>query len=124
MSTPQVKAVEAFLTALHAKDMDALAEATALRAPTEAKGESHKKLFQGVRDNSVSDDEMDQLVKAFEGYEVGDMHFGRSTGQATVVLFKPHGDRTLSRAVIVRKEKAGWKVLDYEAPRVYDRRLR
>lgn len=107
-------AVEDFLTAVKDKDPAALAEAVALRAPTEAKVASHVPLLTAIRENTITDEQLDALAHAFEGYQISQVSLGKTTAQLNVQLAKvdEHNDLLL-RTLYLRREKAGWKVLDF-----------
>ena len=104
-------AVKAFLDALKAKNKDRLAEATARRAATESV-EKHRKIFAAILEQSISDEELDDMAKTLEGYQVMTVLPAKSTGQIGVVISKMEGRDNLQRTVQVRHEKEGWKVQD------------
>ncbi len=106
-------ALVAFLKAVQSKNRDQLAEATALRAPTEAKSESMKKLFSTIADQSISDDQLEELAKALKGYRPYSANDPKSTGRFAYILGKPgtKGD-VFQRTITLRKESKGWKVVD------------
>ncbi len=110
-------AVQAFLAALKAKDKDRLAQTTASRAPTEAE-EKHRKIFAAIVEQSISDDELDEMAKALDGFKVMQVLPAKSTGRIGVVVAKRDGMDMLHRTIITRKEKEGWKVLDID--KAYD----
>jgi hypothetical protein len=104
-------AVTAFLAALKSKDKDRLSRTTADRAPTEAE-EKHRKIFAAIKELSISDDELDEMSKALDGFQVISVLPAKSTGKIGVVVAKRDGRDTLQRTIMTRKEKEGWKVLD------------
>ena len=106
--------VQAFLAALKAKDKDRLSQATARRAPTEA-DEKHRKIFAAIIDQSIADDELDELSKALEGFQVAQVLQAKSSARIGVVIRKMSGRDMLQRTVMTRKEKEGWKVMDVES---------
>jgi hypothetical protein len=107
-------AVTAFLAALKAKDKDKLAQATAKRAATEAE-EKHRKIFSEIIDGSISDDDLSEIAKAFEGFRVMTVLNAKSTGRIGVVVGKmTKGGGHLQRTIMARKEKEGWKIVDVE----------
>lgn len=106
-----VGAVTAFLDALKARDKDALAEATALRSAKEASAK-YQTLFASILERSTPDDQFDDLVKNFEGFSIAYQQAATKTGRIRIVLSKTVDGRPLTRAMEVRKEKAGWKVVD------------
>jgi len=108
----QYGAVTAFLNALKFKDPEALAEATALRAPTEAKTKM-RNLFSAILDKSLSEEDMNELATKLEGFQIAEHNAPISTGRLGVILTKPgQNGSILRRTITVRKEKAGWKVVD------------
>jgi hypothetical protein len=114
--------VRAFLSALQAKDRDRLAEATALRSQSEQEGtsERNRELLGKILDQSISDSELDDLAKKFEGYQYAFDNAVKSTGRQTVAIRKPTDDGGYySRTVTVRKEKKGWGVMDISEPTLF-----
>ncbi len=105
-------AVQAFLSALKAKNKDRLSQATARRAATEAV-EKHRKIFAAILEQSISDEELDDMAKTLEGYQVASILPAKSTGSNGVVITKMDNRDRLQRTVMVRKEKEGWKVMDF-----------
>jgi hypothetical protein len=105
-------AVTAFLEALKAKDPVLLREATALRAPTEAKPKNQP-LFTAILEQSLSEDELTELASKLEGFQIVDANQAKSTGRFSYILMKPgkNGSR-LVRTITARHEKKGWKVVD------------
>ncbi|WP_435016786.1 hypothetical protein TA3x_004362 [Tundrisphaera sp. TA3] len=101
----------AFLSALKAKDKDRLAQAVARRAPTEA-AEKYRKIFLSISDVSISDEELDEMAKAFEGYKPVQQMPAVSSGRIDIVLGNNTGPDYRQRKVTMRKEKEGWKLLD------------
>lgn len=107
-------AVTAFLNALKARDKDQLKEATALRAPTEAV-EKHRKIFSEIIDGSISDDDLDNIAKSFDGFKIGMTLNAKSTRRIGVTIIKrTSGSGYLQRTVQARHEKEGWKVVDID----------
>jgi len=104
-------AVNAFLAALKAKDKDRLSQATARRSATEAE-EKHQKIFAAILEQSISDEELDDLSKALDGFQVMSELPAKSTGRIGVLVGKQSGRDFLRRTMMVRKEKDGWKVMD------------
>ena len=104
-----------FLTALKAKDLDRLNEATCAPAQVEAGSSKNQELFKKIFDLSLSDSELDQLAEALEGYTVAGENPPKSTGRVEVILRKAGTTNNGSyflRKVTVRHEKKGWGVLD------------
>lgn len=106
-------AVDAFLSAVKAKDIQGLSEATALRAPREAETATRRKTFQAIREMSLSVEELNSIADEFEGFEVAQMSRPTTAGIVSFILRK-EGDygSTLQRRIDVRKERSGWKVND------------
>ena len=105
-------AVNAFLIALKAKNKDRLSQATAKRAATESV-EKHQKIFAAILDGSISDEELDDMARALDGFQVGGTLPAKSTGVIGVVINKMDNRDALQRTVQVRREKEGWKVMDF-----------
>jgi len=104
--------VAAFISAVRAKNLERLAEATALRAPTEAAGKNQK-MFTSILEQSLSSDDLDELAKKLEGFQIVGTNQPKSSGKLGVILSKPTNDGgQLIRTVTARHEKAGWKVVD------------
>ena len=107
-------AVRAFLSALKAKDLDRLNEATALRAQVEAVAKNQP-LFKKIFDLSLSESELDEIAKKLEGYQIAGENPPQSTGRVDVILQKAdteHRGGYFRRKVTVRHEKKGWGILD------------
>lgn len=117
-TTPQ-KAVQTFLAAVASKDADRLADAIALHAGTPQPGQqaetsvNYQKYFDMIRDGSISAEDLDFIAKKFEGMTYHGQNQAKSSGRLGIIVGKSgtKGD-TLTRTVTVRKEKAGWKVVD------------
>ncbi|MHC5542808.1 DUF4878 domain-containing protein, partial [Singulisphaera rosea] len=113
-------AVTSFLDALKAKDLQRLAEATALRAPTEA-AVKNQKMFEQIREESLSEDALADFASKLEGYQIAGENQAKSSGKLGVILSNNKDGDTYLRTVTVRKEKAGWKVLDVSGAGIIDR---
>ena len=68
-SASRCTAAAAFLAALQAKNPDMLAQATALRAPTEA-SPKYQKVFTAILEQSLAPEDLDELAKKLEGYTI------------------------------------------------------
>ena len=79
----------------------------------------HQKLFQAILDKELPDSEMETLASQFEGYQVQNVIVGASTGRANVILAKSTQSDMYQKTVVVRKEKAGWKVIDFTGDRSF-----
>ena len=114
----QVGAALEFIDAAKERDPEALAEATALRAPKDPDvSTKHQKLFQAILDKELPDEQLDELATQFTGYRVQEVIIGKSTGRANIVFAKPTRNDRLEKTIVVRKEKAGWKVTDFTGDR-------
>jgi hypothetical protein len=104
----------AFLNALRAKDPVRLREATARRAEEFNKGKRYEKLFKSILDESISQDEIEELAKVFEGFQIAGANQAKTTSTLGIILQKsnPKTGRLVYRTLTVRREKEGWKVLD------------
>ncbi len=106
-------AVNAFLSALQAKDRDRLAEATALRSHMEAATDKNKELFGKIVDLSISDAELDDLAKKLQGFRISGENAAKSTRRLGIYVDKPSNDGGVLRYTLtVREEKKGWGVVD------------
>jgi hypothetical protein len=119
-------AVQAFLDALKARDLDRLTEATALRAPQESSNKL-KDMFKRIFDSTLSESELNDLATKLEGYRIMSENPAKSTGRIDVVLMKTQANNNRASGVMgggayyhlkitVRKEKKGWGVCDIGTP--------
>ena len=107
-------AINAFLNALKAKDLDRLNESTALRAQVESSSKNQD-LFKKIFDLSLSDAEIDELAGKLEGYRIYTENPPKSTGRVDVILSKTGAKNAyFLRKITVRHEKKGWGVLDID----------
>ncbi len=115
------KAADSFLDAVKSRNIQRLAEATALRAPLEA-DPKNRDLFQAILESSLSPDEVDKIASQLEGYKISGNNQPKSTGSFGVIVSKQDSESnaTLSRTIELRKEKAGWKVKDISGVRRLD----
>lgn len=140
-------AVQAFIDALKARDLDRVTEATALRAANES-SPKNREMFKRILDSTLSESELNALAKKLEGYKILMENMVRSTGRVQVVLMKnPRqnnnntgggggmggggmmsmgGGSYYHLVLTVRKEKKGWGVCDigipteFKNPRMYN----
>jgi len=110
----QLGAVNAFLAAVRAKDATRLKEATALRAGQDNETRpQNKKLFEAILEENLSGDDLDELAKKLEGFQVTGANEAKSSARLGIILHKSEGGGAfLQRTITVRREKAGWKVVD------------
>lgn len=106
-------AVTAFLNAVKAKDAQRLREATALRAEKENEGNRNEKLFRSILDESISQDEMDELAKRLDGFQIAGRNVPKSTSRLGIILQRRDTRGNMfQRTITVRREKDGWKVCE------------
>jgi hypothetical protein len=113
-------AVTTFLTALKTGDRRRLAEIISIYvyAPTDAPGETRRKLLAAIREETVSDAEIKQLASAFEGYEIVGQQNMKASGVLGVYVRKRVVDGvSLLRTITTRHERMGWKILDFSEPK-------
>jgi hypothetical protein len=111
--TMPLTAVTTFLNAVKSKNKDRIADATALRSVREAHSKSMKQLFSNILDNSISDEDVNDLAKQLEGYSIIGQNTAVSSGQLGIILGKSNGNYgQYRRTITVRHEAKGWKVSD------------
>ena len=116
--TDPVKAVDSFLSAVKARNIDKIAESVANRAKADASSAKAKEMFNSIHERTLSDDDMAELADDLKDFKVQGMKPASSTGSREVLLSKRIQDEktkrsyNLSRSVRVRKEKDEWKILD------------
>ena len=107
------KAVTSFLNALKNKDVERLAEATALRVQTkEAKDGPMKTTLTAIVLQNVAAEDLDELATKLEGMNIVGQNVPTSTARVGVTVGKMDRNHAVTRTITVRKEKGGWKVLD------------
>lgn len=117
-SNPQA-AVETFLQAVQEKDSALLSEVVALRAEYEAATEAKKAMFKSLRDENLPDTDIDELARHFEGMKLtNQLGSARSSATRGVVVGKQDENKLITCTVLVRKEKDGWKVVDFSKHRI------
>jgi hypothetical protein len=117
--TSPTTGARSFLSALKAKDSAKLAETVALRAEYESSTEERKNMFKALRLENLPADEVDRLAQIFEGMELTNTPTNaKSSGQRGVVVGKSKENKYHTRTIYLRKEKDGWKVMDYSRERI------
>jgi hypothetical protein len=113
--------VTSFLNAVKAKDAERLAEATALRAPTEA-SPRYQKIFTAIVEQSLTPEDLDELAKKLEGMNIIGQNQAKSSGRLGIIIGKngQQSGESLQRTITVRKEKSGWKVCDISGQREFE----
>ncbi|MFO0956345.1 MAG: hypothetical protein U0800_02630 [Isosphaeraceae bacterium] len=107
-----------FLSAIKSRDPERISNAVALRSRTEAK-DANKPLFEAMLDKNLTEDAISDLARSYEGMSVINYSALSETGKVSVRVGKQNGREVIERSLIVRKEKAGWKVLDFDKFREY-----
>jgi ABC-type glycerol-3-phosphate transport system substrate-binding protein len=115
--TEPIAAAESFLAALESKDTQLLAEAVAIRGQYEAKGDAKQQMFRALKEENLPQEDLDALVRAFDGMEVRSKNTPKSSGRVGVIVGKQDDNKLLTRTLYVRREKEGWKILDFSGPR-------
>jgi hypothetical protein len=98
-STPQA-AVQTFIAASAARDLDLLSRCFAEGAPRE---------FDGLRKKTATPEELDQLVEFMQGARITDVRINDSAGTAVVDVKLTSRDEHMS----MRKIDTGWKLVDF-----------
>jgi hypothetical protein len=111
-------AVQAFLNALKAKDLNRLTDATALRAPTESSKRSEE-TFRRILDGTLSDAELGKLASDLDGYRIMGVNQAKTSGRLGVILSKRGTGKSANSmfqiVITARREKKGWGVCDISA---------
>jgi hypothetical protein len=107
--TNPMSAANVFLAAIKEKDLNKVAQATALRAATESK---NQKLFQLILSQELAQEDLDELAKKLSGYQISGSNVPKSTGIIGITITKSEGTSIMRRNLTMRHEKAGWKVQD------------
>jgi len=117
--SPSIEAAEKFLDALKDKDLQKLQDAIALRAPLQA-AVKHRPIFANIRDGQLDEATLTELSEAFDEMKVAGMNTPKSTGLRGVIVSKTEKEKNemVSRTIYVRREVAGWKVLDFSGPHI------
>jgi hypothetical protein len=102
-------AAKFFLEAVKAKDLNKIAQATALRAATESK---NQKLFRLILAQELAQEDLDELSSKLSGFEIAGSNAPKNAGTLGILLSKTDGKVILRRTLTMRHEKAGWKVQD------------
>jgi hypothetical protein len=104
-----ITAANFFLDAVKKKDLNAISQATALRAATESK---NTKLWQLVLSQELAQEDLDELAKKLDKYQMFSYNQPKSSGKFGIIIRKPEGTSMMQRTITMRHEKAGWKVQD------------
>jgi hypothetical protein len=115
------KGAQSFLDAVKAKNLDQVADAVALRSVT-ISGKNKDRYFQPLLERSAGPEVLDELATLFDGMSISGRNDPRSTGEMGVILSKTDEKQGYMNITLkMRKEKAGWKVIDFSNPRVLGR---
>lgn len=115
-----VKGAQTFLAAVRSKDVERIADAVALRSVSPEEGSArYKKTFQAILDRSVEPQVMDEIYEAFKEMKVvGSNNIKSSGSRGIIVGHQSDKQEYITRTLTMRREKAGWKVLDISGIRV------
>ena len=81
---------------------------------------SQSPLFQAILEKRLEPETMDELATLFTGMEIVSRNDPRSTGELGVIVGRiDEQGRRIMATLQMRREKAGWKVRDFET-RVLD----
>jgi hypothetical protein len=106
------KSAQSFLDAVKAKDPVRLAECVALRSRNEA-AKNHREMFDAMLERTADPSTLDELADTFEGMTIVGANDVKSTGSRGIICSKRKENVETRRTLVMRREKAGWKVLDY-----------
>lgn len=106
------KSAQAFLDAVKAKDPVRIADCLALRSRYEA-AKNHLEMFDALLERTADQSTLDELADTFEGMTIVGSNDAKSSGRLGVICSKTKDNVESRRTLIVRREKAGWKVLDF-----------
>ena len=99
------------MSALKAKDLNRLTDATALRAGTDADtAKRNQDMFRRVKEGTLSESELNDLAALLEGYKVSGFNQAKSSGKLGVILSKARPDADppgRSSSPSVARRKAG-----------------
>src|SRR5262249_3392270 len=98
-----------FLNAIKEKDLNKIAQATALRAATESK---NQKLFQLILAQELAQEDVDELAKKLDKFQIVGQNQFKSSGSLGIIITKPEGTSIMRRTITTLHERGGWKVLD------------
>jgi hypothetical protein len=108
------KGAQSFLDAVKSKDLDLVADAVALRSVTQGSAKNKTKYFQPLLERSAGPEVLDELATLFDGMTIEGRNDPRSTGEMGVILSKSDEKQGYMNITLqMRKEKAGWKVIDF-----------
>ena len=73
----------------------------------------HKFIFEGILDKNSSAEDLEKLAQTFAGMKVVELGNRVESGLVRIIVGKQDDKSMTKRAVLVRHEKAGWKVQDF-----------
>jgi hypothetical protein len=103
---------QTFLTNMKSKDIRKIAESIALRAPLEAKSTVNQKLFMALLEETLAQEDVDEFARKLENYQINQVNAAKSSGMRGVTITRAEGTSIMRRTIMMRLEKAGWKVQD------------
>ena len=104
-------AAAAFLFAVKEKNLNRMAQATALRAATKESESKNQELFRLILAQKLGKEDLDELAEKLSGFKIAATN-APALNITKIVISKPAGNGVMTRTVTMRQEKAGWKVLD------------
>jgi hypothetical protein len=107
-----VTGANSFLNAMKSKDIRKIAESISLHAPLEAKSTVNQKLFMAVLEETLAQEDVDELARKLENYTISSVNVAKSSGMRGVTITRPEGTSIMRRTIMMRLEKKGWKVQD------------
>lgn len=115
------KAVESFLSAVTARDGEAIGAAISRRAAGEAKAAGLKKIFTAAVERKLSDEDIANIAETFSDYKVLNMTPGKTSGSVNITIGREKKgtgktERTTFERRIMRVHRdgnTGWKILDF-----------
>jgi hypothetical protein len=118
--TTAVKGAETFLAAVTSKNVERIADALALRSVSDTEGSAkYKATFQAILDRSIDPEAIEQIAANFKDMKIVGTNSVKSSGSRGIIIGRTNEKQEfLTRTLTMRREKAGWKVLDLSGIRV------
>jgi hypothetical protein len=112
------KGATSFLEAVATRDLEQIAQSVALRSETESIPK-HREVFKKILSRTLDQESVDRAAVAFKDMKVLGANVAKETAMRGVIVGRTekNGDQ-VTYTLEMRKEKAGWKVRDFEGPRV------
>ncbi len=117
--TDPAKATESFMDAVEKRDPDLLAEAVAKRARYSEYTRRSRELLVSFLDGEPLEFQLEELANSIQDFEVLDGNYSPKQRSLAFVIIGKSTERDVTyRRLYLRKEKAGWKVLEVGRERV------